>query len=679
MIHRFSLVLSSALLLTAVPLALFASGEEEGGAVQGGTPVEGEPYVDHIYQSVAAYEQATGNTIDGFNESPLLAARVAEGTLPPVEERLPQDVMVVRPRDYIGVYGGTFQAMTVSGEIGNPIESAAQYLATFGPDTRHIVPNVIRAWELSDDATTLTLTLRRGMKWSDGDSFDMEDFVFEYEDIIADSDVTERPPRAYRIGGSLVQMDVVDPLTVRYTFPVPAHSALSQWSLSRPFAPAHYLKQWHPRHNDGAQDLAKSQGYDQWWEAIQAEYDGFRSAKTRKPETPVLVAWRTATVRMDAKIYERNPYFWKVDIAGNQLPYIDGVFSAQVENLADLVSIRAMAGELDLATWGLKTADYPIYKRNEESGGYTVGLFDNNRKGFAAGFVFNYTHKDPVLRELYNDIRFRQALSLAVDRDDMSETLFLGLTRPHTAPVPNSWTGFEDWFATYYAEFDLDRANALLDEIGLEWDSNEQWRLRPDGEPLLIEGLWVTEWFGWMSDLMDLVKEHWARVGIRMEPKFVPEELGFQRAQANELELMIGETATTSEFRARRSEPITLVPPWHWVGCCAMSSVPWRQWLDSDGAEGMEPPQDIKEIWEVAEAWRLEKRGTERYQELSNQLIRRNVEGQYFVGLVSMPPTVVILNNRVANMERDKGVFASLPPLMPFMPDTWFLIPESAQ
>ena len=114
---RFSLALIVALLLAAVPLALFASGEEEGGAaVQGGTPVEGEPYVDHIYQTVEEYEQATGNSIDRFNEAPMLAARVAEGTLPPVEERLPQDVMVVRPRDAIGVYGGTFQTLTVSGE-----------------------------------------------------------------------------------------------------------------------------------------------------------------------------------------------------------------------------------------------------------------------------------------------------------------------------------------------------------------------------------------------------------------------------------------------------------------------------------------------------------------------------------------------------------------------------------
>ena len=671
---KFSLALAVVVLLAATPLALFASGEEESGsAVQGGTPVEGEPYVDHIFQTVEEYEQATGNRIDTFNEAPMLAARVAEGTLPPVEERLPQDVMVVRPRDAIGVYGGTFQTLTVSGETGVPLSGSGQFTATFGPDTRQIVTNVVRAWELSDDSTTLTLTLRRGMKWSDGDSFDIEDFVFFYEDILTDDDVAERRTRPYRIGGSLVQMDVLDPHTLRYTFPAPAYSALSQWSLARPFAPVHYLQKWHPRHNADAQDLAKSQGYDEWWEALQDEYDGVNSAKTRKPETPVLLPWRTATVRMDAKIYERNPYYWKVDIAGNQLPYIDGIFSTQVENLADLVSIRAMAGELDMATWGLKTNDFPIYKRNEESGGYTVGLFENNRKGFAAGFVFNYTHKDPVLRELFNDIRFRQALSLAVDREDMSETLFLGLTNPHTAPVPSSWTGFEDWFATYYAEFDLDRANALLDEIGLEWDSNDQWRLRPDGEPFLLEGLWVTEWFGWMEDLMDLVKEHWARVGIRMEPKFVPEELGYQRAQANDIDLMIGETATVSEFRARRTEPITLVPPWHWVTCCSMSSVPWRQWLDSDGAGGEEPPQDIKDIWDIAQEWQLEKRGTERYQQLSNQLIRRNVEGQYYIGLVSMPPTVVILNNRVGNMERDGGVFASLPPLMPFMPDTWFL------
>ena len=232
----------------------------------------------------------------------------------------------------------------------------------------------------------------------------------------------------------------------------------------------------------------------------------------------------------------------------------------------------------------------------------------------------------------------------------------------------------------YYAEFDLARANALLDELGMAWDGDNQYRLRPDGRPLVIEPLWVSEWLGYFEDLMDLLKGHWAKVGIHVEPKFVVEALAFQRAMANDQDLMIVETATISEVSRpaqRAGHPDAVLPSWHWITCCALSSVPWRQWHDSDGAEGEEPPQEIQEIFELAEAWLAERRGTDRYMELSKELIRRNVEGQYYIGTVTMPPTVMMLNDRVGNMQRDGGIFAALPPLTPFLPDTFYLRPAA--
>ena len=594
-----------------------------------------------------------------ISEAPMLAALVAEDKLPPVDERLPQDVMVVRPRDAIGVYGGTLQAATVPNETSAVLSGRRQMVAIFGPDTREVVPNVVRAWELAPDFRSLTLELRRDLKWSDGEPFNTEDYVFYYEDILSDEHVTPRPARAYRMGGELATMDVLGPSTVRYSFPVAAYSALSQWSNVRPFAPEHYLKKWHPRYNDKAEEVAKSEGYDTWWEALIARHDAFNAPwGSPVPGVPSHDPWQLKELRVDAEVWERNPYYWKVDVAGNQLPYMDGVFVQQVEGARDVVPIKAMAGELDLQVAFLNIADYPIYKRNEGSGGYQTYLFENSRKGFAAGFALNYTHQDPVLRELFNDIRFRQALSLALDRDDISETLFLGLTRPHTPPVPASWTGFEDWMSGYYAEFDQARANALLDELGLAWDSANQYRLRPDGQPLVIEALWVSEWMGYFEDLMDLLKGHWAEVGIHMEPKFVAEALQYQRAMANDQDMIIVETATVSEFRARRSEPVSLMPAWHWITCCAISSVPRRQWHDSGGAEGEEPPQEIQKIFELAEAWVAERRGTERYVEPANELIRSNVEGLYYIGTVTMPPTVMMLNDRVGNMQRDAGIFA---------------------
>ena len=137
----------------------------------------------------------------------------------------------------------------------------------------------------------------------------------------------------------------------------------------------------------------------------------------------------------------------------------------------------------------------------------------NRNTSTALGFALNYTHQDPVLREIFNDIRFRQALSLAVDREDMSNTLFLGLTEPFTAPVSPSWTGYEDWMGTYFAEFDLDRANALLDEMGLEMGP-DGFRLRPDGETLTILGEWPLEWLGYAEDAMDLMALYWAEIGV---------------------------------------------------------------------------------------------------------------------------------------------------------------------
>ena len=528
---------------------------------------------------------------------------MAEGKLPPVDERLPQDVMVVRPRDAIGVYGGTLQAATVPNETSAMLSGRRQMVAIFGPDTREVVPNVVRAWELAPDFRSLTLELRRDLKWSDGEPFNTEDYVFYYEDILSDEHVTPRPARAYRMGASWR----------RWTCSAPPRCATaSRWRPTAPCRSGPACARSPPSTTSRSGIRATTTRLRRWPRARGTTRGGRRSSPGTMPSTPRGAARCPGcrrTIRGSSRSCGWTPRCGSATPTTGRwmspaisFPTWTGVFVQQVEGARDVVPIKAMAGELDLQVAFLNIADYPIYKRNEESGGYQTYLFENSRKGFAAGFALNYTHQDPVLRELFNDIRFRQALSLALDRDDISETLFLGLTRPHTPPVPASWTGFEDWMSGYYAEFDQARANALLDELGLAWDSANQYRLRPDGQPLVIEALWVSEWMGYFEDLMDLLKGHWAEVGIHMEPKFVAEALQYQRAMANDQDMIIVETATVSEFRARRSEPVSLMPAWHWITCCAISSVPRRQWHDSGAAEGEEPPQEIQKIFELAES-----------------------------------------------------------------------------
>ena len=175
--------------------------------------------------------------------------------------------------------------------------------------------------------------------------------------------------------------------------------------------------------------------------------------------------------------WERNPYYWKVDTAGNQLPYADGLQLLKLENPAQVIPGKVMAGELDWpGFWMLDPAELAVYRRNEEAGGYQAHLWTNESTSTTLAVAFNYTHKDPVKREIFNDLRFRQAMSLAINRQEMSDKLFLGQVEPFVPSVPRHWTGFEDWMATHYAEYDVERANQLLDEMGLEWDADRKWR-----------------------------------------------------------------------------------------------------------------------------------------------------------------------------------------------------------
>lgn len=670
-----SIVTGSVLLLCGAALAL-ASGDTEGaagaGAADAGMAVGGEPYVDHIFADPAAYEAATGNRIEGFGEAPVLAALVAEGALPPVEERLPVDVQVVRPRDEIGSYGGIMRGAGSSEEPGSAIESSNQSMGSYPPDTQAIYPNLIKAWEAADDFTSLSITLRAGMKWSDGSPVTVDDFRFWYEDVLLNPEITPRVNSRWRPGGEVMAMTVVDDATIRYSFAAPFYSVFESWAFQRPVLPAEYLKQWHAAHNPQADAKAREEGFDSWWKAFQ-DHEGGAVGKRSDPDRPSLHPWNVTEIGPASRLYERNPYYFKVDVAGNQLPYLDAVQITQFSQPNQTIPLRAMSGEIDLQTDHLAMADFPVYKENEATGDYQVYLFPFLSKGFAAGVALNYTHKDPVLREIFNDIRFRQALSLAIDRGDITNTFFFGRTVPHVAPVPPTWTGFEDWMRTYYAEFDPERANALLDEMGLQWDGNGQWRLRPDGEIVEFEGMWVAEWFSYFEGLVQMLSKQWEAVGVKMNPKFVVEEAAANIAIDNDQDALIGGNATSTEFRARGAEPVTLRPAWHWYSCCALAAAPWRLWHDTDGAEGIEPPQEIKDLFTISEEWRNTPRGTDRYAELSHQMIRMNVENLYFFGTVSIPPKVVLVSDRLGNMQREGGFVQTLPNFGPHMLDTLFI------
>ncbi|MHA1216004.1 MAG: ABC transporter substrate-binding protein, partial [Candidatus Thorarchaeota archaeon] len=614
------------------------------------------------------------------HESPMLAERVATGELPPLEERLPKEPAVAEPREAVGEYFDELRLIGYyegQGIFTGFTESMQQGLLTIDPDYTAFQPNIAKDWELAEDGKSLTFYLREGMKWSDGDDFTADDFEFWYNDILQDPDLTASISENWMPGGELMGFSKIDDYTVRFNFAVPYYRAIEAFAGSLPAAPQHFIKQYMPKYNDGAEELATAEGFESWQQAVQFHIGATSIAGSYNsdPLAPTLNPWVIQDLGADSAVWVRNPYYWRVDTAGNQLPYADTLLVLVTENIRASGPVRTMAGDIDLTEpAALSLADYPVLKKKEAEGGYRVYLWTRADQSFAMGFALNYAHKDEVLREIFNDLRFRQALSLAINRDEISENIFLGLTEPWTAPVSAAWTGYEDWMGTYFAEYDVDRANELLDEMGLEWDDAHEYRLRPDGQPISIVGTYCTEWLAYSEDLLDLVSIYWKAIGVKFEPKFVPEETLQTLFVANETDIGISNSDGGAELVARSDYPIRLLPPWHWgeADCCPMAAYPWRQWLDTNGEQGIEPPDDIKRIWDLTWQWLEEPYGTERYRELINVVITLNVRNLYYFGTVSSAPMVAAASERLVNVPRDDGVFNAWG-ITPYLPETWFL------
>jgi peptide/nickel transport system substrate-binding protein len=479
-------------------------------------------------------------------------------------------------------------------------------------------------------------------------------------------------------GGELMGFRAVDPLHIEYTFAAPYYRATNLFSRAAVYVPSTFIKQYLPEYNPDAEALAEGEGYENWVAAVQFHAGINSSPINSDPLAPTLNPWKIQNAGAESSVWERNPYYFRVDPAGNQLPYADTLQTFWSESLAAGGSVQAMSGDFDIVDpSGLSITDYPVLKQNEEQGNFKIHLWQRQDESFAMGFALNYAHKDPILREIFNDLRFRQALSLAINRDEINETLFFGLGQPFTSPASPAWTGYEDWMGTYYAEYDPDQANSLLDEMGLQWDAAHQYRNRSDGATLTIIGTWDTEWLAYSEDLLDLVVQYWAAIGVKFEPKFVPEGTLQTQFVANDTDIGISNSDGGSEFLARGAYPIRLMPPWHWgfPDCCAMAAYPWRVWLDSNGADGIEPPDEIKHLYDLVQQWLNTPEGTPEYTALINEILKINVENLYYFGTVSAVPQVWLVSNRVGNAPLDDGVAGAWGP-NPYLYDTYFILPE---
>ena len=633
------------------------------------------------FASPEDYEILSGTAIMSYQESPMLAARVENGELPPVEERLPARPVVVEPLDAIGSYGGELAGPSTSPTCcgWDVSEMVMQKLFTIDTDLQTVIPNIAYGYTVSEDQKQLTIFLREGHKWSDGHPFTAEDFRFWFEDILWDENVTAGIPGEWRPGGQKPLLEVIDETTVRYTFAIPHPSMIVRMASNprhRGFRAAHYFKQFHINYNADADALAAEAGFEGWSQLLNARLRPNTNTGTTAtdiiPGIPTLNTFMYVSEdSFGNKRFERNPYFFKVDIAGNQLPYADSLRRVLVEDL-QVQDLRAIAGEYSHFGWG-KLLSVPTYRENEDAGGYRTALVTYNR-GNEYSMMFNLTHPDPVMRDIFNDVRFRQAMSLSINRSEINELVYFGLATPsQSAPTPDS-NFYEAWMTDYFAEYDADRANALLDEMGLNERDGDGFRLRPDGDTLFINMQVAVPEEAW-GKIAELVASYWNAVGVKSQLKLIERGL-YTELRGTGTHDIAGWGLDIVDIGEFSGAIANIRPNW---GARA-GSKEWFDWLNNGGERGVEPPDDIKELWDISQLWLQQPYGSDSYLEIGKQFHDMTFRGLYQIGTVQRPPQPLLFKKTLKNTPANDtdGLWSfSYRQWVMFMPEQWYFLNDA--
>lgn len=666
---RILSVLIVLLLVAACSSAPPAAAPAEAPAASSDTAASDAGSSDAAATEAPAQEAAPAGEASarGFYEAPMLTELVASGDLPPVDERLPEEPLVVTPRNEVGKYGGEQRGAGFGPSTGQLDTEAfrMQSLLFIEPDLVTLSPNILAGYERSDDFTTWTLHLRAGMKWSDGAPFTADDFVYWYENMLLNPDLTPAPSIVYRSGETVMDLEKVDDATIVITFAEPNPNfdltlSKSYWN-DRMFAPAHYLSQYNINTNPDANELASSEGFENWILAHQF-HDEFGQAQ-QDTNAPDITPWVLSSIdELGNKYFERNAYYWAVDTAGNQLPYIDRQVSILVQD-AQVRILKFISQELDAAGENpLPVSEYPFYVENEEQGNYKVFLFDNTR-GNDVGFSINQTIADEGLREIFTDLRFRQALSLGIDRNEINNILYFGRAVVRQATIPDSVSFYDESMGEHFAAFDADAANALLDEMGLTRGSDGV-RTRADGSPLEI----TLECWEEFCPHSEQVAEMWTgNLGIKTTMSQIERTLWLERNQANEQQIYAHPYDSIAEPALRANNCARIRP------LTVDSYAPlWRAWYNSGGAEGEEPSAENQAIMALCDEFAVSVPNSEEYMQIGRDMAMQYTEQLYTLG-VSIAPRVIIISNRLGNTPTE-GVFAGDYMFwVPYRGDQWYV------
>lgn len=584
-----------------------------------------------------------------YNEAPSLAEKVAAGELPPVAERLPESPIVIEPVEQTGEYGGTWHMLDENNNLGFTLmTTGVEGFLKWNRDASGFRPNVLESYEWNDDATVLTAHFRQGIKWSDGEPLTANDYLFWWNDLVLNENIPVDPAGGTVVNGEMMTLEKVDDYTLTFTFAAPnplfleGHSR-GPWNSAQSIVPAHYMKQFHPDYNADVTDTTE----------LMNRYN--TDTRLHYPDMPTIGPWMvTSYVADQVATLTRNPYYWKVDTEGNQLPYIENI---QVEiasgAVSEQVALKAIAGELDMQVRDIALQDVPLILESAEAGDYHVIMWD--RGDFAwPWLMLMYDLADDGLEDLMYTQAFRQALSVSINRDRINEVTALGLATPRQAAMnpqaeefqsPEGQEIYEEW-ANQYIEYDPEQAMSLLDSIGVVDTDGDGFRERPDGTTLELT---IDEFQDdtKVNQSLELIQLDWEAVGIRTHIGQMSWEEYGNANEAGEVEIFAWPSAAGWGLLSAPSvwAPVEGV---EW----GMGGMNIGQYYQTGGDEGV-APREGSMLERLQEAYSVAVSATtpeERNAALLDAYRIHVEEGPITIGTIGQHPSPVIVKNNFHNV-----------------------------
>jgi peptide/nickel transport system substrate-binding protein len=573
-----------------------------------------------------------------YTEAPMLAELVKAGKLPPVDQRVSADPLVIKAIEEIGQYGGVWRRAWKG-----PADFHAYGRLNYDPILRWprnpkdaVQPGLASKWEFSPDGKSITLFFRKGLKWSDGQPWTVDDIIFWWEDIELNTELTKAPHAEWVVNGKAMTLKKIDDATIQMNFDGPnglVERMLAfhgnQWPLNferfGAFAPAHYLKQFHPKYNKDIKDFKLFN----------------EKADDLSPGRPAMTPWTVKTFKPgDAKlIAERNPYYWKVDEKGQQLPYIDQIELSLVEN-NDAIAAKALGCEIDMQFRNMDLRKFPLFKENEKKCDYRLFRWASASGTNLALWPNQSYAEDPVLRDIFQNKDFRIALSYAIDRKKINAIAYLdqGVIRSEMV-VPDS-AFYVPEVENLYTDFDPKKAAEALDKAGLKMGPDGKVRLRPDGKPLEITI--ETERSGTDLDALQLITENWNAVGVKTALKSMTRDAYWPRATGNQVQIAVWGTDRGLEPFV---DPIYIFPfdERSWMAPA------FGVWYKTGGKEGIKPTGKLAEVQGLFDQFKLTI-DQKKQLDLGKQMIKTAVEEAWTIQTVGMSPVPVIVKNNFRNV-----------------------------